>query len=488
MLRKLTTLAACLTLFALSLQLIGCNGAGGNALVQTTSVNYSAGKYVKAEKCKECHAGIYNNWTTSYHGPIECKKNGIDLAHWAGGSLTSMLSCIYCKGTGIDKSVYESYCKDASTSVALDSTYTKLFSEPFMISCEACHSGGSEHVNSTSVGQFKSTIGNPSKMIKDSANAVCGQCHSKGNQAVGTQYPGISKITSAFKVFDGSAIVSYGAGYAPFILNYVYGQPLPADWIPPSFFIPFGTVSTKTVYSGTTEVAMTPTAGDTWMKGIKLVNLGHAGGRQFANYLNSGPHSTAAGPSCYTCHDPHKTGLRSESNDLCTKCHTNKKDATALAAHTKHSATGEGSKCWNCHMPKISMPRVLDADASKNAIVTPSHLFKIIRPDVTWTLGSASSADAGKAILTNNAKDYEGNSLPSNKRTFLPNSCAGGGTGTCHIQATGSASNPKYGSYVVSSGASTKSAIGIMYTSSDNTSTEILNAAKAKFPNAASFK
>jgi len=492
MYKNISRSAICLLILVLSLQLFGCGGGGGSAVLQTTSTSASPGQFVKAQKCQECHASIYNSWSSSYHGPAKNNEMGINVAHWSGGSLTSMLSCIYCKGTGISKTVYDSYCKDSSTSVALAATYTNLFSEPFVTSCEACHNAGSEHANSTSVGQFKSTIGNPGKMMKNNAVAVCAQCHSKGQQPVPSTLPGVknSAVAAAFKVFDGSAIVSYAAGYTPFIINYVYGQLMPSDWVPPSYFIPFGTVSTKAVYAGTTEVTVAATPGDTWMKGVKLVNLGHAGGRQFANYSNSGPHSSASGPACFACHDPHSTNLKSESNDLCTKCHKSLETTTALTAHTKHGATSDGSKCWNCHMPKVSMPRVLDtANADNNKIVTPSHLYKIIRPDVSWTQGSASSADAGKTILTNNAKDFEGNSIANNKRTFLPNSCAGGGTGTCHIQATGSASNPKYGSYVVSSGSTTKSAIGICYTSSATmTPDEILSAAKAKFPNAATFK
>ncbi len=61
---------------------------------------------------------------------------------------------------------------------------------------------------------------------------------------------------------------------------------------------------------------------------------------------------------CGYCHPPH--GLESarhatvaEANALCTECHVGHK--TRLTAHTHHAAESEGSRCVECHMPKMDL-------------------------------------------------------------------------------------------------------------------------------------
>lgn len=490
MVKKTVNLLLVLLALSLIINSTGCSPSGGVNSIQTIVGGSSSAKFVGSNSCKSCHAGTFSHWNDSYHGPAKNDANGINVAHWAGGSLSSMLSCIYCKGTGIDKTVYESYCKDASTSVALASTYSKLFNEPFVTGCEACHGAGSEHVSATSTAQFKSTIGSPGKMSASSGSAVCGQCHSKGNQPVSnTAISGY--FSSTTYVFD-RAIKSF-KGYTPFIFNYVYGQAMPADWIRPSFYIPFGSLQTKVQYGGTTTTTDTAavTLGDKWLKNgfFQIVNSGHVGARQFANYEQSGH---AAMVACHTCHDPHSTHLRSESNTLCTKCHAGAKYTTSVSTHTGHSASGEGSKCWNCHMPKLATSPPGGAVAGTPAtLTTPSHLFKIIRPDITLTNGGASnSSTAGRAVMTpatGTVNDVNGvaTTAGNKQRLFLPNSCAGGATGTCHISDS---STVKYGTFVTVPVSSTNTQLGgIAYSATDGTSAVILNSAQSMFPNSAAL-
>ena len=73
------------------------------------------------------------------------------------------------------------------------------------------------------------------------------------------------------------------------------------------------------------------------------------------NFLLGG---CATAMACTTCHDPHAKddpAARAKlatlaGNAVCTKCHKQYSGATALAAHTHHKATGDGSVCLNCHM------------------------------------------------------------------------------------------------------------------------------------------
>ena len=63
---------------------------------------------------------------------------------------------------------------------------------------------------------------------------------------------------------------------------------------------------------------------------------------------------------CGNCHDPHPvdaavnpTSLkyRVRPDQMCLQCHT--RYAAHIGAHTHHAAASEGSRCLNCHMPRI---------------------------------------------------------------------------------------------------------------------------------------
>ncbi len=64
--------------------------------------------------------------------------------------------------------------------------------------------------------------------------------------------------------------------------------------------------------------------------------------------------------TCVHCHDPHegigqKWKLTPKQNDKkCVNCHSQFEKSDQLVAHTHHAADSEGSRCMNCHMPKIN--------------------------------------------------------------------------------------------------------------------------------------
>ena len=85
---------------------------------------------------------------------------------------------------------------------------------------------------------------------------------------------------------------------------------------------------------------------------------------RYVEYLQS--RCTAPSPSggppqrmeCEYCHPPH--GLESardatvtDANAICTGCHIQHK--TRLAVHTHHAPESEGSRCVECHMPKMDL-------------------------------------------------------------------------------------------------------------------------------------
>ena len=96
----------------------------------------------------------------------------------------------------------------------------------------------------------------------------------------------------------------------------------------------------------------------------------HAGMRpSYANQIstwNSTEFTDAMGGSCYSelrcidCHEPHtaigkKWKLTPTQDDQsCIRCHTQFQDPKAVAAHTHHPPSSAGSRCMNCHMPRIN--------------------------------------------------------------------------------------------------------------------------------------
>ena len=96
----------------------------------------------------------------------------------------------------------------------------------------------------------------------------------------------------------------------------------------------------------------------------------HAGTRpEFTsgiNTWNSTEYSDAMKGSCYSklacvdCHNPHESighqwsRTPAEDDASCLKCHAEFEPADARMAHTHHPLDSEGSRCMNCHMPRIN--------------------------------------------------------------------------------------------------------------------------------------
>jgi predicted CXXCH cytochrome family protein len=96
----------------------------------------------------------------------------------------------------------------------------------------------------------------------------------------------------------------------------------------------------------------------------------HAGDRpQYANgsaTWNSTEYTDAMRGGCYSqltctrCHDPHESighewsHTPAEDDAVCLSCHQKFEHEPARAAHTHHSLNHDGSRCMNCHMPRIN--------------------------------------------------------------------------------------------------------------------------------------
>jgi hypothetical protein len=96
----------------------------------------------------------------------------------------------------------------------------------------------------------------------------------------------------------------------------------------------------------------------------------HAGQRpQYANGIatwNSTEYTDAMRGSCYSeltcirCHNPHEaighewSHTPAEDDATCLSCHQKFEPAEARVAHTHHPLNSNGSRCMNCHMPRIN--------------------------------------------------------------------------------------------------------------------------------------
>lgn len=63
--------------------------------------------------------------------------------------------------------------------------------------------------------------------------------------------------------------------------------------------------------------------------------------------------------NCLTCHTMHggdpkgQITTENRSDTPCLSCHPKFSKTAGLVAHTKHSAESSGSRCYNCHMPRV---------------------------------------------------------------------------------------------------------------------------------------
>ena len=162
------------------------------------------------------------------------------------------------------------------------------------IGCESCHSAGAEHVKAwRTLARDPETIVNPARLGVERSNMVCGQCHAESLMVV--------------------------PGYRP-------GDDLHA-------FMDLAGLEDKK----------------------HLMPDGRA--RELIHNLVPMLESRCGPISCSRCHDPHGSahpGLmrRPLSDDTtCTECHA--EIGARLTEHTHHEATSEGSRCVNCHMPRL---------------------------------------------------------------------------------------------------------------------------------------
>jgi predicted CXXCH cytochrome family protein len=107
--------------------------------------------------------------------------------------------------------------------------------------------------------------------------------------------------------------------------------------------------------------------------------------------------------SCIDCHNPHEgigkkwTRTPDQDDAACLKCHQQFQPDEARMAHTHHPIGSSGSRCMNCHMPKLN--EGMQDVVRTHMIFSPTNALMIesnepnacnqchVKESIDWTLG-----------------------------------------------------------------------------------------------------
>jgi len=212
--------------------------------------------------------------------------------YWRGLEQTANNTCLRCHASQLEVNYNPR-----------NDTFATTWAEPG-VNCEACHGPAAQHIDivrkARASGRKPTGWGITSlkSLSSDARTAICAQCHSLHSVQVPELKPGE---------------------------NY-YDHFVPRLWD----------------YQGRYRADGTPTEQN----------------YQYLSLLSS-QCAHASNLTCSDCHDPHGKGLSlaemrlPKSDELCTRCH--KDIAADLAKHTHHRVESSGSRCTNCHMPRIDI-------------------------------------------------------------------------------------------------------------------------------------
>jgi predicted CXXCH cytochrome family protein len=215
------------------------------------------------------------------------------------------------------------------------------------VGCEKCHGPGGSHVKDPT----PATIVNPARIDYVTAADVCIQCHSQG-QALNNPIEG--------QYYD------WPVGYLP-------GERLANYWRLEEHHLGQETFTH-------------------WPEGSA-----HKNRMQGNDFVQSVMY--AKGVKCSHCHDVHGTSNPADTlrpgNALCLQCHGPRSPngpAGSLEEHTQHGAGSRGSRCIECHMPKIAK--------TVGDVNVRSHTFRFITPAMSEKYkipNACTSCHAGKS-------------------------------------------------------------------------------------------
>ena len=247
--------------------------------------------------------------------------------HWTGVYHNWNSRCAECHSTNVVKG-YDGARRQYTT------TYDQID-----VGCEACHGPGSGHVELATSGSIDGGQ-SPAEMGLALSLAARGQWHRAPDDDIAQR---VTPLTHQTQVDNCGRCHSRRATLG----DYHYGQSL-----------------LDTHRLSTLESPLY------WHDGQILDEV-----YVYGSFMQS--KMSQAGVVCSNCHNPHSNELVAEGNAVCTQCH--KPETYDAPAHHRHSVTGSGSACVDCHMPSQVY---MGVDARRD------HSMRIPRPDISLSIGS----------------------------------------------------------------------------------------------------
>lgn len=198
------------------------------------------------------------------------------------------------------------------------------------IACGACHGPGAQHVDAAAAPWTRAAwrindvadrhIVQPTKLSSERAMMVCGHCH---GQRVPEPIDRIQQFLTR-------------------------GDPYNAGDDLAQYFRPV---------TRATKVGDYSFANRFWNNGSpRLTAFEYQGILRSKCYSAGRPGARIQCLSCHSMHSGDPNGqitAENRTNRPCLACHQELRDQAKLSAHTQHRADGVGSRCYNCHMPRV---------------------------------------------------------------------------------------------------------------------------------------
>jgi predicted CXXCH cytochrome family protein len=231
-------------------------------------------------------------------------------------------NCIFCHNTGPQPGMLNFAARPGPAAKSYDSEVGELG-----IACEACHGPGATHAQAqrdplarlaAQRAGAAADIVEPSKLDRERATALCGQCHGQRLPQPQARIEAWMQTGPTFR--PGNRLVEHVA-------------PLQRD-------TPTVLASQPTLFSDRF-----------WGDGTARLSAYELQGVTQSPCYERGKMSCN---SCHTMHGGDPRGMvqpRMRGDHACTQCHD--EIARDVAAHTKHAPASSGSRCLDCHMPRM---------------------------------------------------------------------------------------------------------------------------------------
>ncbi len=223
------------------------------------------------------------------------------------------------------------FCHNVKAQPHLDQKTRKFDTEvtELGIACGACHGAAAAHAEQASSPVTRQwwrwsdgdkQIVNPRKLAAERSMMVCGHCH---GQRVPQPMDRIQEVLTKGDPFNAGDDLSH------------FYKPVTRD----------------------TKIGEFSFAARFWQNGSPRLTAYEYQGILRSACFTKGDHQNRI--NCLTCHSMHEGDIKGQikpenlTDKPCLSCHQQYSQAPQLATHTGHKTDSTGSRCYNCHMPRV---------------------------------------------------------------------------------------------------------------------------------------